>query len=157
MTRSAARELAVQLCFAMEYGAADAAALLDEFLESEHYVSLKGEDELYFEKPDAGDRAYIEAIVSGVAEKGDELDGYISKYAKNWKLSRISRIARAIMRTAIYEMLYMDGVPVAAAASEAVKIAKGYEEAETVSFINGVLGSFIRAEIQKGSAESGEQ
>ena len=46
------------------------------------------------------------------------------------------------------EILYMDDVPNAAAINEAVELAKGYEEPETVAFINGVLGSFVRSEVE---------
>ena len=52
------------------------------------------------------------------------------------------------MRCAMCEILYMDDVPNAAAINEAVELAKGYEEPETVAFINGVLGSFVRGEVE---------
>jgi N utilization substance protein B len=74
------------------------------------------------------------------------LDDYISRYAKGWSFSRIPRMAAAIMRTAMYEVLYMPDVPNAAAINEAVEIAKKYEPQEVVSFLNGILGSFVRAE-----------
>ncbi len=72
----------------------------------------------------------------------------IEKYARGWRLERISRVAAAIMRCAMCEILYMDDVPNAAAINEAVELAKGYEEPETVAFINGVLGSFVRGEVE---------
>ena len=56
------------------------------------------------------------------------------------------RMAAAVMRTAMYEVLYMPDVPNAAAINEAVEIAKKYETPETVKFINGILGSFVRQE-----------
>ena len=77
-----------------------------------------------------------------------ELNHYIEKYAKGWKLGRISRIAAAILRCAMCEILYMDDIPNAAAVNEAVELAKGYEEPETVAFINGILGSFIRGDVE---------
>ena len=78
-----------------------------------------------------------------------ELDGYIAKYAKNWKFSRIPLVASAIMRVAMYEILYMQDIPNGAAINEAVEIAKKYETPETVKFINGILGSFAREEISQ--------
>ena len=84
---------------------------------------------------------------AGVAEHAAELDGYIAKYAKNWKFSRIPLVASAIMRVAMYEILYMQDIPNGAAINEAVEIAKKYETPETVKFINGILGSFAREEI----------
>ena len=75
-------------------------------------------------------------------EHAAELDGYIAKYAKDWKFSRIPLVASAIMRVAMYEILYMQDIPNGAAINEAVEIAKKYETPETVKFINGILGSF---------------
>ena len=57
------------------------------------------------------------------------------------------------MRCAMCEILYMDDVPNAAAINEAVQLAKGYEEPETVAFINGVLGSFVRGEVEPEAEE----
>ena len=50
-----------------------------------------------------------------------------------------------MLRCALYEILYMPDIPPAASINEAVELAKGYDEPETVSFINGILGSFMRA------------
>jgi N utilization substance protein B len=77
-----------------------------------------------------------------------ELDAYIEKYAKGWKVGRISKTAAAIIRTAMCEILYMPDVPNAAAINEAVELAKGYEDEDVVAFINGVLGGFIRGEVE---------
>ena len=92
------------------------------------------------------DRQYIRDLVQGVFSHGPELDDYISRYAVGWSFARIPRMAAAIMRTAMYEVLYVPDVPNAAAINEAVEIAKRYETQEVVSFVNGILGSFVRAE-----------
>ena len=55
-------------------------------------------------------------------------------------------MASAIMRVAMFEILYMQDIPDKAAINEAVEIAKKYETPETVKFINGILGSFVRQE-----------
>jgi N utilization substance protein B len=75
-----------------------------------------------------------------VAEHSAELDEYIAKYAKNWRFERISRVAAAIMRTAMFEVLYMPEVPYKAAINEAVELAKKYESREVVSFITASWG-----------------
>ena len=110
---------------------------------------LAEEDSLYAEAPNAKQVAYITRLVTGVNEHAAELDGYIAKYAKNWKFSRIPLVASAIMRVAMYEILYMQDIPNGAAINEAVEIAKKYETPETVKFINGILGSFAREEISQ--------
>ena len=105
---------------------------------------------------------YIKELVQGVFAHGPELDDYISRYSVGWSFSRIPRMAAAIMRTAMYEVLYMPDIPNAAAINEAVEIAKNYESQEVVSFINGILGTFVRTEFadtppkpEKGEAAGG--
>ena len=82
-------------------------------------------------------------------EHAAELDAYIEQYAKGWRFERISLVASAIMRVAMFEILYMPDIPHGVAISEAVNIAKGYESPEVVKFINGILGSFLRAEVKE--------
>lgn len=121
--------------------------LLDERLSQETFSALAEEDALYSEAPNAKQAAYIRRIVSGVSEHAAELDAYIAKYAKGWNFARIPLVASAIMRVAMFEILYMPDIPNGASINEAVEIAKKYETPETVKFINGILGSFVREEI----------
>ena len=131
MTRTVAREIAIQLSFAAQLAGEDARETADAFFSREYFATLAEEDPLFREYPDDTQLDYI----------------MIEKYARGWRLERISRTAAAIMRCAMCEILYMDDVPNAAAINEAVQLAKGYEEPETVAFINGVLGSFVRGEL----------
>ena len=66
--------------------------------------------------------------------------------AKGWRFSRIDRVAAAIMRVTMYEILYMPDVPNKVAINEAVEISKKYLDDDVVKFVNGILGSFVRAE-----------
>ena len=70
------------------------------------------------------------------------------KYAKGWRFERISLVAAAIMRVAMYEIMYMPDIPHGAAINEAVELTKRYDEPETVKFVNGILGSFLREEVK---------
>ena len=146
MSRTAAREIAVRLCFSVSENPTDPEELLSRTFEDEYYSTLKAEDKLYKNKPDKMQLDYITRLIKGINEHSAELDGYIDKYAVGWKFARISRTAVAIMKVAMFEVLYMPDVPYKAAINEAVELAKRYEPPETVSFINGVLGSFSRAE-----------
>lgn len=147
MNRSTAREIAVHFSYEMGVNREDAEGLIDTRIgDDEYYKSLAEEDELYGDKPDPKQLEYIRRIVAGVKEHGAELDAYIERYAIGWKFSRISMVASAIMRVAMFEILYMQDVPDAAAINEAVEIAKKYEPQETVAFINGILGAFSRDE-----------
>ena len=79
----------------------------------------------------------------------DEIDHTIEENLRGWSLRRLSKMTLTILRVAVCEMQFMqaDDVPVSVSINEAVEIAKKYETPETVKFINGILGSFVRAEI----------
>ena len=147
MKRSAAREIAVRLCFALSENPVDPEELISQTFDDEYYNSLQSEDDLYKNKPGKKQLEYIKQLVTGISEHSAELDGYIEKYAVGWKFNRISRTAAAIMKLAMYEVLYMPDVPDNAAINDAIELAKRYEPPETVSFINGILGSFSRNEV----------
>jgi N utilization substance protein B len=149
MTRNTAREIAAHLAYELSFTDLKIGEFLDRRLSDENFDDLAPESELYAVKPDDRQRQYIRRLVSGVAEHAAELDGYIEKYARGWKFERISLVASAIMRVAMYEILYMPDIPNGAAINEAVEIAKKYESPETVRFLNGILGSFVRQEIKE--------
>lgn len=74
------------------------------------------------------------------------LDDYITKYAKGWSLSRISKVSLAILRLAICEMRYFDKTPVGVSINEAVNLCKKYASEDEYTFVNGLLGTFAREE-----------
>ena len=154
MTRSNAREIAVHMIFSLSFGNQSAQELLDSQLTHERFRELAEDMPLYAQYPNEKQERYIRELVQGVFFHGPELDDCISRYAKGWSFARIPRMASAIMRTAMYEVLYMPDVPTAAAINEAVEIAKNYEPQEVVSFLNGILGTFVRTE---GGEETAKQ
>lgn len=156
MTRSNAREIAVHLVYEMELRGLSADELFEMVLTQECFQERKEETELYAEFPNEKQRSYIERLARGVYEHRVELDHYISRLAIGWKLARLPRVAVAVLRTAMYEIMYMPDIPNAAAVNEAVEIAKNYEDAEVVSFINGILGTFIRQELPEQQVETVE-
>lgn len=147
MKRSTAREIAVRLAYELGYTNESAEELLGRFLTREHFEELKQEDELYADYPDNKMKTYLHTLVTGVGDHGAELDGYIEKYAIGYQFTRIPRVAAAIMRVAMYELLYMPDTPPAVAINEAVEIAKHYEENKWTSIINGILRSFYEKEL----------
>ena len=149
MTRTTAREIAIQLGFAAASCGGELEELMEGFFSPEHYATLQAEDDLYKELPDKKQMAYIRRLVRLTVENRSEIDGYIERYSKGWKIERISRTALAVMRCAICEILYMDEIPNAAAINEAVELSKGYDEPDTVAFVNGVLGGFVRGELNR--------
>ena len=149
MTRNTAREIATHLAYELSFTELSTEEFLDARLSEENFADLAPECELYADLPNEKQKLYIRRLVSGVAEHAAELDTYIEKYAKGWRFERISLVASAIMRVAMYEILYMPDVPNGAAVNEAVEITKNYEDEETAKFVNGILGSFVREEIKE--------
>lgn len=144
MTRANARELAVHLIYGRDFTGEEPNVIIAARLKKEYYALLSEENQVYAERPSNAQRAYLDTVVSGVANREEELNGYISRYSIGWDVSRISRLARSIMQLAIFEILYVEDVPTGVAISEAVRIAKMYDGADTGSFVNGILGAFAR-------------
>ena len=87
---------------------------------------------------------YAQAVVSGIEDKRDEIDSLISsKLKKGWSLRRLSKPSLAILRLAVYEIIYLENIPDGVAVNEAVELAKKYTIDES-GFINGILGSVVR-------------
>lgn len=145
MTRANARELAVHLIYGRDFTGEEPEQVVSVRLAKEYYAKLSEENDVYAERPSRAQMAYLDKVVSGVANRTEDLNAQIQKYSIGWDISRISRLTRAIMQLAIYEILYVEDVPTGVAVSEAVRIAKKYDGDDTGSFVNGILGSFARS------------
>jgi N utilization substance protein B len=145
MTRANARELAVHLIYGRNFTGEEPETVVAVRLAKEYYAKLSEENEVYAERPSKAQMAYLDKVVAGVANREEDLNAQISKYAIGWDISRISRLTRAIMQLAIFEILYVEDVPTGVAVSEAVRLAKKYDGDDTGSFVNGILGSFARS------------
>ena len=144
MTRANARELAVHLIYGRDFTGDEPEKFIAARLDKTYYENLSAENPVYTERPSRAQVAYIDNVVTGVANRADELNAYIQNFSIGWDVSRISRLARTIMQLAMFEILYLDDVPTGAAISEAVRIAKLYDGDDTGSFVNGILGAFAR-------------
>ena len=145
MTRGNARELAVHLIYGRAFTGEEPEQVISTRLDKEYYAQLGEENDVYADRPSRAQLRYIDSVVTGVANREEELDEQIRKYAIGWDISRISKLARCILRLAIYEIQYVDDVPAGVAVSEAVRIAKKYNDSDTGAFVNGILGSFVRS------------
>ncbi len=87
---------------------------------------------------------YCISVFNGVYDKKDELDNIISENSNGWSVSRIGKVALAVMRLAIYEMLYRKDIPISVSVNEAVELCKKFALPEDASFVNGVLGSVAK-------------
>ena len=144
MTRANARELAVHLIYGRDFTGEEPNEIISARLNKEYYGLLSDDNQVYAERPSNAQKAYLDMVVSGVANRTDELNEKIQQYSIGWDVSRISKLARTIMQLAIFEILYVEDVPTGVAISEAVRIAKMYDGDDTGAFVNGVLGAFAR-------------
>lgn len=145
MTRGNARELAVHLIYGREFTGEEPEQVVSTRLDKEYYSKLSEENDVYSDRPSRQQLRYIDSVVSGVANRTEDLNGEIQKYSIGWDVSRISRLTRCVLQLAIYEILYVEDVPTGVAISEAVRLAKKYDGDDTGAFVNGILGSFARA------------
>jgi len=145
MTRANARELAVHLIYGRAFTHEEPQQVVSVRLDKEYYARLSQENQVYEDRPGRAQMAYIDNVVSGVANREEELNGTIQQFSIGWDVSRISKLTRSIMQLAIFEIMYVDDVPTGVAISEAVRLAKMYDGDDTGSFVNGILGSFVRS------------
>ena len=145
MTRGNARELAVHLIYSQSFTGEEPEQVVSTRLDKEYYKNLSEENDVYLERPNRTQLQYIDSVVSGVANRMEDLNTQIQKYSIGWDVSRISRLARSIMQLAIYEIQYVEDVPTGVAVSEAVRLAKKYDGDDTGAFVNGILGAYARS------------
>lgn len=144
MTRANARELAVHLIYAQQFTGDEPEQIVAMRLEKDYYRGLSEENQVYTDRPNKYQIAYIDTVVSGVVNRSQELNEQIQKYSIGWDISRISKLTRTVLQLAMFEILYMEDVPTGVAISEAVRIVKMYDGSDTGSFVNGILGAFAR-------------
>jgi transcription termination factor NusB len=102
------------LIYAREFTGEDPEKIVAARLEKEYYANLALENQVYTDRPSKGQVVYLDNVVSGVANRTDELNETIQQYSIGWDISRISRLTRTVMQLAIFEILYVDDVPIVA-------------------------------------------
>lgn len=157
MTRSNARELAVHLIYSRSFTEEEPETVMEVRLDKEYYSALSEENEVYAERPSRKQLAYIDSVVVGTANRAEELDAAIGKYSIGWDVKRISRLTRAILQLALFEIQFVEDVPVGVAVNEAVTLAKKYDGDDAGTFVNGILRSFLRDREQPQEAPAAEE
>ena len=87
---------------------------------------------------------YLDLVCAGVTSNTEKLDAIIEKYLKGWKMKRISKVSLSILRLAVYEIAFIEEIPVNVSVNEAIELAKLYDDDSAPSFVNGVLGAYVR-------------
>ncbi len=84
---------------------------------------------------------FIRSLIFKTWENVENIDSVIEKYSVGWKLNRISKVALAVLRLAVCEILYFEDIPAGVSINEAVELCKKYAAKDDASFVNGLLGS----------------
>jgi N utilization substance protein B len=129
--RSKARKRAVDVLYEADVRSGDPLALLRERLADE--------------TPPVPEHTV--RLVEGVAEHAARIDALIDAHASNWSIDRLPDVDRAILRMAVFELLWADDVPDAVVIDEAVELAKTLSTDDSPAYVNGVLGAILAAEI----------
>lgn len=95
------------------------------------------------------DLEYIKDILDGFVLQKDKINKIIADRTKGWTLDRLSKVDLAILRLALYEIIYRSDIPDSVSINEGVELAKKYGNEKSGAFINGVLGQYIRQDKDK--------
>lgn len=124
--RRSGREAALQMLFQLEASNVSSAQAIELFWRT-------------FEDADPEGRPYADAIVRGVADNLDAIDKRVTSASQNWRLERMSRVDRNLLRLGTWELMFKGDVPRAVILDEAVELAKSFGTDESSGFVNGVL------------------
>ena len=129
LNRKAARELAFEIIFEKNFRDEPIPEIIADAIEARQIV----------------DDDFARETAVGVWSNLEKIDVIISENLQGWTITRISKVALAILRLSVYEIMFSDAVPVSVSINEAVELAKKFGGDDDPSYINGVLGSVARA------------
>lgn len=131
MKRRLARECALKTLFMVDIGKNDCNGAISYILEGTKDLPQK-------------EQFFCRKLVYGVMEKKEELDRMLTGYLVNWQFDRLAAIVRNILRLALFEMLFLDGIPAVVSINEAIEITKIYQDEDASRFVNGILDKMKR-------------
>ncbi|MCH1626627.1 transcription antitermination factor NusB [Fredinandcohnia quinoae] len=121
MKRRTAREKALQSLFQIDVSESEPKEAIENVLE------------------DAKTDPFLEQLVFGVVEKKEEIDLLLRANLEKWNLERLANVDRSILRIAVYEMKYIDEIPVKVSIDEAIELAKNFGDDSSSRFVNAIL------------------
>ncbi|WP_077618745.1 transcription antitermination factor NusB [Bacillus sinesaloumensis] len=121
MKRRTARQKALQSLFQVDVSECDPKEAIESVLEEE-----------------ASD-PFLEQLVHGVVQHSEEIDTLLRANLEKWNLERLANVDRSILRIAVYEMKYVEGIPVNVSIDEAIELAKEFGDDSSSRFINAIL------------------
>ena len=123
--RRRSRELAIQVLYHLEFSRDDPGTAFDLVCDN-----FGASEEI---------KAFSRELVVGICGRLKELDRLIGEASKNWRLERIAKVERSILRLAVYELLCKEDIPPKVSLNEAVDLGNKFGTEESGAFINGVL------------------
>lgn len=139
-SRRKSREKALQILFHLDFYRDDIDKVCEEFWEGNR-IGRKV-------------REYAEQLVKGACANLKPIDDAIISTLEHWSFDRLASVDKAILRYAVYELLYVPDVPQKVTINEAVEIAKEYGAEESGAFVNGILDK-IKNELDEQTALTG--
>lgn len=141
MKRRLAREIALQSLYQIEMNEVSPEAAIETVLEE---ARSDNEAELAVGEGDVARTPYLTDLVEGTTRNKERIDETLSVYLTGWKVDRLSKVDRQILRLAAYELLFGTEVPPKVVVNEAIELAKRFGSDESGKFVNGVLGKLIK-------------
>lgn len=140
-SRRRAREIALQVLYALDANRdLDPATALA--LHFDRFAAADADEDAA--TTEAADIAYARTLVTEVGGRLPELDEIIGQLSRNWRVERMARVDRNVLRMAVYELKYRDDIPARVTLNEAIELAKRFGSAEASGFVNGLLDSALR-------------
>ena len=130
--RRRAREIALQMLYQMEVNPVDPQEALELF-----WRNLSASQPV---------KEFVGRIIAGVHGKREEIDKLIKKHSEHWRLERMDRVDKSILRMGVFEILFCDDIPARVAMNEAVDLGKKFGAEESGAFINGILDKISKTE-----------
>ena len=135
MSRRKARDITFKYIYSTLYGESEVSDVLESIItaDADEISNLEGEEKSYFDK-----------VTLGIKEKEHQIDDMILSKLKNWTIERIFKIDLAILRLAVFEIMFYEDMPPKVAVNEAVELAKKYGNDASSNFVNGVLREILK-------------
>ena len=149
--RRLGREAALRALYSIEVGQATTSVAIDEAMaafDDEEQAETVGEEAALDEAGRAIVREYARELADGAWRARGTIDPKLAGLIQRFDFSRVAAIDRNILRLAAYELDYVEYVPPAVTLNEAVELAKRYSTTESGSFVNGVLGNYVKSSVK---------
>ncbi len=141
-SRTRARECALQALYQLDLGGGDPREAVRSVLS-------------HFEEADQETEKFADELVRGVQSERAAIDELIQKSSTHWKLDRMARVDRNILRLAVYEILRRADVPVRVTLNEAIELGKKFGSEESSAFVNGVLDRVAHMDLPHATPKKG--